>query len=157
MTHKWYRFRQDRILGGVSSGLAAYLGLHPAIVRLFVVLMTLGFFGIPQLGVIVVVGYFIAWALIPEVPSDLERDVKPLLPGLIRPKAGRRIEGVCAGIARAFKLDVNLVRVAMIALVLFGGLGLVTYVAGWILMPNENARQDLSDAEHIARDRKDES
>jgi phage shock protein PspC (stress-responsive transcriptional regulator) len=157
MTHKWYRFRQDRILGGVASGLAAYLGVHPAIVRLFVVLVTLGFFGIPQLGVIVVVGYFIAWAVIPEVPSDLERDVKPLLPGLIRPKAGRRIEGVCAGIARTYKLDVNLVRVAMIALVLCGGLGLVTYVAGWILMPNESTRQDLSDAEHIARDRKDES
>ena len=46
----------------------------------------------------------------------------------MRPQKGRRVEGVCAGIARAYKLDVNLVRVVMIVLVFFGGLGLVTYV-----------------------------
>ena len=49
--------------------------------------------------------------------------------------------------ARAYKLDVNLVRVVMIVLVFFGGLGLVTYVTGWILMPNETTPPALSDAE----------
>ena len=156
MTHKWYRFRQDRILGGVSSGLAAYLGVHPAIVRLSLVLVTLGFFGIPQFDAVVVIGYFAAWALLPEIQGDLEQSVKPLLPGLVRPKAGRRIEGVCAGIARAYKLDVNLVRIVMIVLVFFGGLGLVTYVAGWILIPNESTTLELSDAEHIAGDQKED-
>ena len=162
---KWYRYRQDRILGGVSSGLAGFLEIHPAFVRLTLILVSVGFFAIPQLPVLVVIGYFLAWAIMPEVPANLERGVKPLLPGLVRPKVGRRIEGVCAGIARAFKLDVNLVRVTMVILVCLGGLGLVTYVAGWILMPNENnsidsndgdssSKPEMTDAEHVARDQK---
>jgi phage shock protein PspC (stress-responsive transcriptional regulator) len=161
---KWYRYRQDRILGGVSSGLAGFLEVHPAFIRLTLILVSVGFFAIPQLPVLVIVGYFLAWALLPEVPVDFERSIKPLLPGLVRPKLGRRIEGVCAGIARAFKLEVNLVRLVMVILVCFGGLGLVTYVAGWILMPNENnsidSNQDnsgggeMTDAQHVARDQK---
>jgi phage shock protein PspC (stress-responsive transcriptional regulator) len=155
MTHKLYRLRQDRILGGVASGLAAYLEVHPAIVRLLMVFATLGFVGVPQLDALVVITYFVAWILVPEIKPELEVSTKPLLPGLVRPKDGRRVEGVCAGIARAYKLDVNLVRVVMIVLVFFGGLGLVTYVAGWILMPNEITPPALNDAELIARDQKE--
>ncbi len=156
---KLYRLRQDRILGGVASGLAAYLGVHPAIVRLLLVFAALGFIGMPQLDAVVVITYFAAWMLMPEIKPELEVSVKPLLPGLVRPQKGRRVEGVCAGIARAYKLDVNLVRVVMIVLVFFGGLGLVTYVTGWILMPNETTPPALSDAElndaaQIARDQK---
>jgi phage shock protein PspC (stress-responsive transcriptional regulator) len=151
---KLSRYRQDRILGGVASGLAAYLGVHPAVVRLFVVFAALGLIAVPRLDALVVIAYFVAWALIPEVQPNLELEVKPLVPGLVRPKHGRRVEGVCAGIARAYKLDPNLVRVVMIVLVLFGGLGLVTYVAGWILMPNETTPPDFNDAALIARDQK---
>ncbi len=151
---KLSRYRQDRILGGVASGLAANLGVHPALVRLFLVLAALGLIAVPKLDALVVIAYFAAWALIPEVQPNLEVEVKPLVPGLVRPKHGRRVEGVCAGIARAYKLDANLVRVVMIVLVLFGGLGLVTYVAGWILMPNETTPAELNDAALIARDQK---
>ncbi len=150
---KWYRLRQDRILSGVSSGLAGYLGVHPALVRVVLILVSLGSLGAGSLVFMVLVGYFAAWGIVPEIPIHLEVATKPLLPGLIRPLKGRRIEGVCAGIAQAYKLDVNLVRVAMIALVCAGGLGLVTYVAAWIFMPNESL--ELSDDEHIARDRQD--
>jgi phage shock protein PspC (stress-responsive transcriptional regulator) len=151
---KLSRYRQDRILGGVASGLAAYLGVHPAFVRLFLVLAALGLVAVPRLDALIVIAYFAAWALIPEVQPDFELEVKPLLPGLVRPKHGRRVEGVCAGIARAYKLDANFVRVVMIVLVFFGGLGLVTYVAGWILMPNETTPPALNDADLIARDQK---
>jgi phage shock protein PspC (stress-responsive transcriptional regulator) len=151
---KLSRLRQDRILGGVASGLAVYFGIHPAVVRLLLVFAALGFVGAPQLDALVVIAYFAAWMLIPEISPELEVAAKPLLPGLVRPKHGRRVEGVCAGIARAYKLDVNLVRVVMIVLVFFGGLGLVTYVAGWILMPNEITPSALTDAEHVARDQR---
>ena len=63
---KLYRLRQDRILGGVASGLAAYLGVHPAIVRLLLVFAALGFIGMPQLDAVVVITYFAAWMLMPE-------------------------------------------------------------------------------------------
>ncbi len=151
---KLSRYRQDRILGGVASGLAAYLGVHPALVRFFLVFAALGLITVPRIDALVVIAYFAAWALIAEVQPDLEIEVKPLMPGLVRPKHGRRVEGVCAGIARAYKLDANFVRVVMIVLVFFGGLGLVTYVAGWILMPNETMPPALSDADLIARDQK---
>jgi phage shock protein PspC (stress-responsive transcriptional regulator) len=151
---KLSRYRQDRILGGVASGLAAYFGVHPAIVRLFLVFAALGLISTPRLDALIIIAYFVAWVLVPETKPELELEVKPLLPGLVRPKQGRRVEGVCAGIARAYKLDVNLVRVVMIVLVFFGGLGLVTYVAGWILMPNEITPPALPDAELIARDQK---
>jgi phage shock protein PspC (stress-responsive transcriptional regulator) len=151
---KLYRLRQDRILGGVASGLAVYFAVHPAVVRLLLVFAALGLVGLPQLDGLVVIAYFVAWVLVPEINPELEVATKPLMPGLVRPKVGRRIEGVCAGIARAYKLDVNLVRVVMIFLVFFGGLGLVTYVAGWILMPNETTPPDVGDAELIARDQK---
>jgi phage shock protein PspC (stress-responsive transcriptional regulator) len=151
---KLSRYRQDRILGGVASGLAAYLGVHPAVVRLCLVFAAVGLIAVPRLDALVVIAYFAAWALIPEVQPNFELEVKPLVPGLVRPKHGRRVEGVCAGIARAYKLDPNLVRVVMIVLVLFGGLGLVTYVAGWILMPNETTPPDFNDVALIARDQK---
>jgi phage shock protein PspC (stress-responsive transcriptional regulator) len=154
MTNKLFRLRQDRILGGVASGLAAYLGFHPAVVRLLLVFAALGFVGMPQLDALVVIAYFAAWILVPEIKPELEVAVKPLMPGLVRPKEGRRVEGVCAGIARAYRLDVNLVRVVMIVLVFFGGLGLVTYVTAWVLMPNETTTLALSDEEQIARDQK---
>ncbi len=151
---KLSRYRQDRILGGVASGLAAYLGVHPALVRLTIVFAALGLITVPRLDALVVIAYFAAWILIPETKPELELEVKPLLPGLVRPRQGRRVEGVCAGIARAYKLDPNLVRVVMIVLVFFGGLGLVTYVAGWILMPNETVPPEPNDADLIARDQK---
>jgi phage shock protein PspC (stress-responsive transcriptional regulator) len=48
-----------------------------------------------------------------------------------------KIAGVCAGFARYLDVDVVLVRVLWLALALAGGLGLIGYLAGWIIMPKE--------------------
>lgn len=56
--------------------------------------------------------------------------------GLARPRQGRMIAGVCAGIARRYAMPVFLVRVLAVATGL-AGFGLVVYVALWVLMPNE--------------------
>jgi phage shock protein PspC (stress-responsive transcriptional regulator) len=46
---------------------------------------------------------------------------------------------VCAGLARYFEVDVTLVRLLVVAGTLCsGGLGLLAYIAGWIIMPREN-------------------
>ncbi|MBV8050060.1 MAG: PspC domain-containing protein [Acidobacteriaceae bacterium] len=57
---------------------------------------------------------------------------------LVRPRAGRKIAGVCAGFAEYFDLDVSLVRVVWLISVFLGaGFGLVAYSVAWIIMPDE--------------------
>ena len=55
-----------------------------------------------------------------------------------RSRSDRMIGGVCGGIARYLDVDPVIVRLAAIALVCAGGVGAVTYVAAWILMPLED-------------------
>ncbi|WP_081783492.1 PspC domain-containing protein [Xylanibacter brevis] len=61
MTRKLYR-GDDRILGGVCSGLAEYLDLDPVLVRLGYAALTLftAFCGL--------IFYVVAWIVIPERP-----------------------------------------------------------------------------------------
>jgi len=57
---------------------------------------------------------------------------------LVRVNEGKKIAGVCAGIARHNDWDVTLVRVAFLAALVLHGLGLVAYVIAWIAMPRED-------------------
>ena len=59
---------------------------------------------------------------------------------LVRPRADRKIAGVCAGFAEYFDLDITLVRLVWLFVVLVGGTGLLAYVIGWIVMPEEPLR-----------------
>jgi phage shock protein C len=64
------------------------------------------------------------------------------IPGrpLCRPIIGRKIAGVCIGLAQAYGWDVALVRIlAVIGLCFSGGLVFVAYLAGWIGIPEEQA------------------
>jgi len=56
---------------------------------------------------------------------------------LIRPRMGRKIAGVCAGVAEYFDLDVTLVRVLWLITSFMTGLGLLAYPIAWIVMPEE--------------------
>ena len=56
--------------------------------------------------------------------------------GLLRPRQGRMIAGVCAGLARRYGMPVFLVRVLMVAAGI-AGIGVVSYLALWVLMPKE--------------------
>jgi phage shock protein C len=56
---------------------------------------------------------------------------------LVRPRVGRKIAGVCAGLAEYFDLDVTLVRLIWLIVLIMGGVGLVPYIIGWIVMPEE--------------------
>ena len=57
--------------------------------------------------------------------------------GLLRPKRGRWIAGVCAGIADRFGISRNLVRAIFVASIVLPGPQFVVYLALWILMPSE--------------------
>jgi phage shock protein C len=56
---------------------------------------------------------------------------------LMRPRNDRKIAGVCAGVAEFFDLDVTLVRVVWLLALILGGTGLLAYIVGWIVMPEE--------------------
>ena len=55
---------------------------------------------------------------------------------LIRPRVGRKVAGVCLGVAEYFDLDVTLVRIVWLLTALLTGVGLIAYLVGWIVMPN---------------------
>ncbi|SDY66513.1 Phage shock protein PspC (stress-responsive transcriptional regulator) [Amycolatopsis xylanica] len=54
-----------------------------------------------------------------------------------RPVEGRKIAGVAAGIGNRYGLDPVVVRVALVATTVFGGVGLVLYLLGWLFFPDE--------------------
>jgi phage shock protein C len=57
---------------------------------------------------------------------------------LCKSRTDRMIDGVCGGIAGFFGLDATLVRIAWVLLTLFGGSGIVLYIAAMIIMPKED-------------------
>lgn len=57
--------------------------------------------------------------------------------GLVRPRQGRILAGVCAGLGRRVGLDPWLVRVLAIASLFLPGPQFVAYIVLWILMPSE--------------------
>ncbi len=56
---------------------------------------------------------------------------------LVRPREGRKIAGVCLGIAEYFDLDPTLIRLIWLVLIFGAGTGLIAYNTGWIVMPEE--------------------
>ncbi len=56
--------------------------------------------------------------------------------GLVRPREGRMLTGVCAGLARRYSIPVLVVRVVMVVVALSGP-GLLIYIGLALLMPPE--------------------
>ncbi|MBE1485033.1 PspC domain-containing protein [Plantactinospora soyae] len=57
--------------------------------------------------------------------------------GLVRPSEGRYLAGVCAAIGRATNSDPILWRVLLAVLGFFGGIGILVYLAAWLIIPSE--------------------
>src|SRR3954452_3603238 len=68
----------------------------------------------------------------PRVGWDDIRDL-----GRIRRTRDKRIAGVAGGLGVHLDIDPVIVRVAFVVLSFFGGVGLLLYVAGWLLIPEE--------------------
>jgi phage shock protein PspC (stress-responsive transcriptional regulator) len=58
-------------------------------------------------------------------------------PRLVRPRHGRVLGGVCAGIARRFGLSTTLVRVLFVVSVVLPGPQFLLYIALWIFIPSD--------------------
>jgi phage shock protein PspC (stress-responsive transcriptional regulator) len=62
---------------------------------------------------------------------------------LYRPLQGRKIAGVCLGVAQYLELDATLVRVVWLLVALLGGGGVLAYLIAWLIMPCEEDLQAL--------------
>src|SRR5277367_704992 len=152
-----FRADNDKILGGVCAGLANYLRLDPAIVRIVFVLMTIGWgFGFLL--------YLILWMILPTkaLPAAVRKR-------LYRNSDDRVIGGVASGLAAYFHIDVWIPRLIFAApLILgvvasiirsayynwyhfsgpafftggFGGTLFVTYIVLWIVLPEAVTASD---------------
>jgi len=60
-----------------------------------------------------------------------------LEPRLVRPRQGRRIAGVCAGIADRFRMSRKTVRVLFVVSTILPGPQFVVYIALWVLIPSD--------------------
>lgn len=55
-----------------------------------------------------------------------------------RPRRGRKIAGVAAGIANRYRIDPTLVRVGLVVAAIYGGAGIVVYLLGWLFLPEQD-------------------
>ena len=80
--------------------------------------------------------------------TQLGQDARHQTPQrLYRAMWDKKIAGVCSGFAQYLDVDVTLVRLAVVAGTLFsGGIGLLAYIAAWIIMPSDRYLRPFSAA-----------
>src|SRR3954469_5115869 len=71
----------------------------------------------------------------PRVGWDDIRD----LARIRRSRTDRKVAGVAGGLGRHLDIDPVILRVAFVVLTFFGGVGLLLYVALWLLLPEEGS------------------
>ena len=99
-----YRDSSDKFIGGVCSGMAAYLNVDPAIVRILFAIITFGGFG---LGFLI---YILLWIILPT--KDLEHFSGKRL---YRNPDDRVIGGVAGGLAAYFNKETWIIRLIFVA------------------------------------------
>ncbi len=72
---------------------------------------------------------------------------------LERSRSDRKLAGVAGGLAQYFDLDPIIFRIGFIILTVLGGSGLLVYVAGWLILPEEG--KDESIAAEVLRNRRE--
>ena len=93
-----YRDEQNKVLGGVCSGIANYLNLDPIIIRiLWILLFGISFFA-----------YLLLWI---AVPSTSVKEVGGVRKRLFRDLDKKVIGGVCAGMSKYLGVKVGIIRV----------------------------------------------
>lgn len=74
----------------------------------------------------------------------IDRMTEPRAPRqLRRSQRDGMVGGVASGLAAYFGIDPIIVRIAFVASLFVGGIGLVAYIAGWLLVPDEHGHAAL--------------
>ena len=105
-----FRNSNDKLIGGVCSGMAAYFRIDTSIIRVLFVLIAFGSFGTMFLL------YIILWAILPkkEITDTIVRRK------LYRDPEHKVIGGVLSGIAQYFDIQVWIPRLIFLLPVVFG-------------------------------------
>ncbi|MBC7875087.1 MAG: PspC domain-containing protein [Ferruginibacter sp.] len=149
-----YRDSGDKMIGGVCSGIAYYLGIDPAIVRILFAIISFGGFGLGFLA------YIILWIVLP--PKDLEGFSGKRL---YRNPDDKVISGVAGGLAAYFDRSSSTIRLifaapivlniifgvlswpffhegSIVPNIVFGSLTgtfILAYIVLWIVLPEANS------------------
>lgn len=96
-----FRDENDKVLGGVCSGLANYFGIDVVVVRIIFVVLAISFgFGL--------ITYLVLWVAVPSSATTVIGSVRKKL---YRDSDNKIIGGVCSGIANYFGVNVWIPRV----------------------------------------------
>lgn len=139
VNRRLFRDGQRKIIGGVASGIAHYLGIDPFWIRLLFVIILFDLFLTFSFSSALLIGYVILWIIVPE-RNDLKEDRK--LKKMFRDPEGKIIGGVSAGIANYFGVDPTLIRILFILAALLGGSGVLAYIIIWIITPEARTLTD---------------
>jgi len=77
---------------------------------------------------------------------------------LYRSRDDRMIAGVCGGLADYFNVDSSLIRLAVLFIFLFQGVGLIVYIIAWLVMSEEPVKNEyrMPDDYYIEDEKKKE-
>ena len=56
---------------------------------------------------------------------------------LVRVREGKKIAGVCLGVAKYFNVDPTVIRLIAFLALICGSLGFWAYIIAWVVMPEE--------------------
>lgn len=75
----------------------------------------------------------------PEHEETSGENPQPTPKHLYRSRTDRSIAGICGGLGAFFHSDSTMIRLAMLLLILFGGVSIWVYVILWFVIPEEPA------------------
>ena len=119
-----FRNINDKVIGGVASGISNYFKIDPLITRIiFITMAFLGGFGL--------LAYIICWIGIPA-GNDSESIIRKRY---YRDSDEKVLGGVAMGVANYFGVDVSLIRILFLISIFFGGFGVLIYFILWFITP----------------------
>ena len=128
---KLYRDLNHKVIAGVCSGIANYLGIDMVWIRLLFIILVVGIpfsDGITSFGIIL---YIVLWIAMPPSDTLPETNIKKLF----RDPEDKKIAGVASGIAKYFGADVAVIRILFLVFIFLGGFGIIAYIVLWIAVP----------------------
>ncbi|MFM8807190.1 MAG: PspC domain-containing protein [Sphingomonadales bacterium] len=147
---KLYRDQTNMVIGGVGGGLAAYLGIDPAIVRAILVILAFSSFGLALFG------YVLMWIFLPASSVETFKGKR-----FYRDPENKVLGGVAGGLAAYFDKPVKNIRLLFLSPLLlqilfsildltdddftivifnlsFGslvGFSIIMYITLWVILP----------------------
>ncbi len=112
-----FRDENDKVLGGVCSGIANYFAMDPVLVRIIFLVIAFAF----GTGVL---AYIILWVV---VPSSASTQIGAVRKKLYRDTDDKIIAGVCSGIGNYFGINVWIPRLLFLLPFLSAVLQMVTF------------------------------